>query len=93
MLDLDNIKTRLSEATRKVGQDAHAALERLGCLEELDSLLPFRPDITFVRRTVGSANSNLVYLDCVISSLQMEIDYVKNELEQEKEVQVPDARD
>ena len=51
-----------ADAALKKG-DADAALDRLECLEKLDSLAFIRADIEYVRRAVGSANSNCVGLE------------------------------
>ena len=56
-------RERAKEMLRNIGSDVHAALDRLECLEKLDSLAFIRADIEYVRRAVGSANSNCVGLE------------------------------
>lgn len=56
-------RERAKEALRNIGSDVRAALDRLECLEKLDSLAFIRADIEYVRRAVGSANSNCVSLE------------------------------
>lgn len=56
-------RERAKEMLRNIGSDVRAALDRLECLEKLDSLAFMRADIEYVRRAVGSANSNCVGLE------------------------------
>ena len=56
-------RERAKEALRNIESDVRAALDRLECLEKLDSLAFIRADIEYVRRAVGSANSNCISLE------------------------------
>lgn len=63
---LDELKYEhgfLKNALFDLRSDIHAALARLECLEQLDSLAFIRADIEAVRQAVGSANSNMVSVE------------------------------